>query len=265
MYLSTGCRVIGELFSLCRKDKTVLEFYLKVDSNSIESIKADLTKYFKNVKSSHRVEALARALGFNTYAALRAEIQKETSGKVLLNWVSFRAYLEEKGYNDVIARPLFLAAGRATIRCIMKEYPLLTYEGVGIDPYHYKGIALQDYQKVFFGFRDEMLLDENIEQFLRSYVFVSKIEKTKSITDNNSYFLKHIAEKFSFTYPDGVTSQPKGVFNGSLIFAAIHAGFKIREWAGSQNVSFNMKKRSIHDLDRLIRPYRYKDKNIYTH
>ena len=45
---------------------------IPVTLSAIELIKADLTKHLSEVKSSHRVEAIGRGLGFRTYAALLA-------------------------------------------------------------------------------------------------------------------------------------------------------------------------------------------------
>lgn len=57
---------------------------------------------------------------------------------------------------------------------------------------------------------------------------------------------------------------PRYVPNGALIAAAAHAGFKVREYDGSLNTSFNMSKRSLINLDYEIRPngVRAKDRRI---
>ena len=59
-------------------------------AEQVDSMKADLAKYLPHIKSSHRVEALARALGFKTYAALRA-VDLFRDGPILaeVNWSSF--------------------------------------------------------------------------------------------------------------------------------------------------------------------------------
>ena len=48
---------------------------ISVAPSAIERIKVQLTQSLPDVKSSHRVEALGRGLGFRTYAALRAVSQ----------------------------------------------------------------------------------------------------------------------------------------------------------------------------------------------
>ena len=45
---------------------------IPVTRSHLDALKGGLTKVLPDVKSSHRVEALGRGLGFRTYAALRA-------------------------------------------------------------------------------------------------------------------------------------------------------------------------------------------------
>jgi len=100
-------------------------------AEQIDSMKADLTKYLPHIKSSHHVEALARALGFNTYAALRA---RDLFGQPIyteIDWIAFSSYLKEKGFTPA-AKPLYLAAARAVIKLILEVpilEPNLTLEG----------------------------------------------------------------------------------------------------------------------------------------
>lgn len=220
----------------------------------IDSMKADLTTYYPDIKSSHRVEALARALGFKTYAALRANDLFSSPIQGEIDWFAFSSYLQEKGFQPT-AKPLYLASGRAAIKLIMGEYPNLTYEGVGINTEHHKGETTQEYVERFRREREAMLLDSCVEEFLRAYSVVSRISKTRTITKKRgSYGLKHIAEKALLVYPDGEESAPSYVCNGSLIFAALNAGCYLKEIEGTQNAYFNMLQKSIDDLDCEIRP-----------
>ncbi|MDX9688981.1 MAG: hypothetical protein RBT70_00750 [Alphaproteobacteria bacterium] len=228
----------------------------------IDSMKADLTRYFPDIKSSHRVEALARALGFNTYAALRTADPFKGGPAVLadVNWTAFDDYLKEKNF-QARAKPLFLAAGRASIRLTLgmkeRDYQNLTRDGFGINTSHHRGETPQARTERFIQAREDMLQDSSVEEFLRSYSVVSRIPKTKTVTSKHgAYKLKHIAEKASFTYPDGEKSPPAYVPTGSLIFAAVSAGFWFKPPAiDSQSVSFNMLQSAIDDLDCGIRPY----------
>lgn len=226
----------------------------------IDSIKADLTKYYPDIKSSHRVEALARALGFKTYAALRAaDLFWDGPIHAKIDWDAFSNYLVQKGFNPT-AKPLYLAVGRSAIRLILSEYPNLTYEGAGINTEHHKGETTQEYVARFRKAREDMLLDSSVEEFLRAYSVVSRISGTRTITKKRgAYGLKHIAEKAKIVYPDGEVSPPSYVCTGSLIFAAMNSGFYYKEIEGSQSVYFNMLQKSIEELDREIRPDKWRN------
>lgn len=229
-------------------------------AEQIDSMKVDLTRYLPDIKSSHRVEALARALGFKTYAALRAA-DLFYGGHIVadVNWAAFNDYLKEKGFYAT-AKPLFLAAGRASIRLTLGmpdwDYQNLTRDGFGINTSHHKGETPQARAERFKRTREDMLTDESVEEFLRSYSVVSRIPKTRTITKKRgAYGLKHIAEKASIVYPDGEISPPSYVCTGSLIFAAVSAGFWFKPTTeDSQSVNFNMLQSAIDDLDCEIRP-----------
>jgi len=223
----------------------------------IDSMKSDLGKYLPHIKSSHRVEALARALGFQTYAALRARDLFWSPIETEVNWSAFRDYLKEKGF-ECTAKPLYLAVGRAAVRLILEMKalePNLTREGNGINTEHHKGETREEYSRRFHQARLDMLLDSSIVEFLRSYSVVTRIPHTRTVTTKRgAYALKHIAENASFTYPDGEESPPAYVCTGSLICAALHAGFYYKPIPGSQGVNFNMLQKGIDDLDCEIRP-----------
>ncbi len=223
-------------------------------------MKADLTKYFPDIKSSHRVEALARALGFKTYASLRAaDLFFDGPIHADVNWPAFNNYLSEKGFHPT-AKPLFLAAGRASIRLTLGmrdwNYQNLTLEGFGINKSYHEGETPHAHAERFKKAREDMLSDSSVEEFLRSYSVVSRIPKTRTITKKRgAYNLKHIAEKASILYPDGEISPPQYICTGSVIFAALSAGFWFKPPTRiTQSVNFNMLQSAIEDLDCEIRP-----------
>lgn len=226
-------------------------------NEQIDSMKADLTKYLPHIKSSHRVEALARALGFKTYAALHTRDLFLSPIETDVNWLAFNNYLEEKGFRSA-AKPLYLAAGRAAIRLILEMprlEPRLTREGIGINISHHKKETAQEYVERFRRARTDMLLDSAVVEFLRSYSLVSRIPHTRTITTKRgAYNLKHIAEKARFFYADGEESPADYVCTESLICAALHAGFYYKSYPDTQSVCFNMLQKAIDDLDCEIRP-----------
>jgi hypothetical protein len=118
----------------------------------------------------------------------------------------------------------------------------------------------RDRQAKFAADREELLSGHAVEPFLLSLAFLSKVKSTKTIRQGTgSYWLKHIAENYHCTYPEGDSLGPQYVANGVLIAAAVHAGFRIKTYVDHlgydlPNVSFNMSTPLLLDLDCEIRP-----------
>jgi hypothetical protein len=223
-------------------------------------MKADLARTLPAVKSSHRVEALARGMGFRTYASMLCASQEaKTSGKA--DGASFKNYLEGHGFN-VEARRLYQVVARSAIRSVLDAVPVLTSAGIGVGPPNRnadgKWETPQQRNSQFVESQRELLDSE--EQFLLSLAFVSRIRKIRTIgSGRGSYGLKHIAEKYLCNYPTGEELGPQYVSNGALIAAAVHWGFCFRKYVDhlgyiELNVSFNMSKRSTNELALKIRP-----------
>lgn len=84
------------------------------------------------------------------------------------------------------------------------------------------------------------------DAFLACLAYLDNVRPTKTIRPNtNSYALKHRAEKYRSTYPQGEPLGPTYVPNGIFIAAALHLGFRMRtRWDErgyeSPNATFNM-------------------------
>src|ERR1017187_2122375 len=78
----------------------------------IDHLKRELGHLLPNVKSSHRVEAMARGLGWNTHAALLAELRLRPSERLVDRHV-FTGYLKQHQFLDT----RFDALDEAVIRC----------------------------------------------------------------------------------------------------------------------------------------------------
>jgi hypothetical protein len=136
--------------------------------------------------------------------------------------------------------------------------------GIGVGPpqrkFDGKWEDWRDRNAKFVEARTELVSDSAIGAFLASLAFVARVTRTKTIRHSTgSYRLKHIAENFACTYPEGNQLGPVYVPNGVLIAAAIHAGFQYRSYVDefgydNLNVSFNMSKPCIEDLDCEMRP-----------
>jgi hypothetical protein len=239
------------------EDAPVFTLKIPVTPTSLDAIKAELTRTLSAVKSSHRCEAIARGLGFHTYAAIRAATQSPDPIIGTVEAAAFNSYLAEHGF-EVSALPFYGACVRVALRAVMKKVPTLTAFGIGIgDPRRNadgsRESALERESRFTAG-REELLDDQLVEPFLLSLAMLARIEPTKTFyTGTSSYGLKHVAERYACTYPDGTPLGPQYVTNGIFIAAAVHAGFDIKTYKDargsvSPNVSFNMSKRSLAKL-----------------
>ena len=233
---------------------------------AVVQMKLRLNKALPHVKSSHRVEALARGLSFRTYAAL-LEAASGPRPIVQVDATAFCAYLAEHQFTvDGIHH--YRAAAAVAVSAVMDATPKLSAWGYGIGRFHRLagGTRETPYQHHarFLQQRASLLGDNALDQFLLALGLVQRIPATKTIrSGSGSYRLKHIAESNTCALPCG-RRIGKGVdmdyvANGVLMAAAFHAGFKAKTHIDelgyvSINVTFNMSKPAIDDLDCRIRP-----------
>jgi hypothetical protein len=81
--------------------------------SEIEFIKRELATLLPDVKSSHRVEAMARGLGWNSNAAMRAELALGAAARKVDD-SAFSAYLRDHGFGRPSAGVLTLVVKRCT-------------------------------------------------------------------------------------------------------------------------------------------------------
>jgi hypothetical protein len=236
---------------------------IPVTSSAIEQLKSELIKSLPEVKSSHRVEALGRGLGFRTYAGLLAASRSSPPPLATVSGSSFRNYLVEHSFT-VDPAHLYQAAAQIAIQNVLDRMPRLHVFGIGFgrpqrNPDGSRQTPQQQYAE-FMERREECLGRLAASAFLRSLAFLGRVKRTKTIrSGTGSYRLKHIAENFVCSYPEGGKLGPDYVPNGMLITAAVHMGFKYKVHVddlgyGTLNASFNMSKAMIDALDAEIRP-----------
>ncbi len=236
---------------------------IPVTASNLDAIKSALTKALPDVKSSHRCEAIARGLGYRTYASLLAETRTNDAKVATANGMAFSAYLAEHDF--YVAGPaLYRAVAKAALLAVSEQWPRLTIGGFGVGERERRPDGQwetgADRRKKLEDGRAQLVSDYEIEAFLASLAFVSRVERTKTIRPaTNSYCVKHIAENYACTFPEGEALGPVYVPNGVLIAAAIHAGFMVKphtdDYGGETlNAGFNMGKASLYDLDCEIRP-----------
>lgn len=236
---------------------------IRITSDRLEAIKTELIRTMSDVKSSHRCEAIARGLGFGRYASALAGAKAGTVGRILVRGDLFVAYLADHGF-AVSAKPFYAAAAKVALRDVADSLPKLTAWGIGVGRPRRKEDGRWETSKElnakFVRDRKELIGDGAVGAFLTSLAFVGLVTPTKTIRKGTgSYWLKHIAENYVCRYPEGEKLGPIYVPNGVLIAAALHAGFQIKTYVDDfgyddLNVSFNMSKPGLEDLDCEIRP-----------
>jgi hypothetical protein len=241
----------------------VFALNIPVTRASIDAIKLELAKTLSTVKSSHRCEAIARGLGYRTYATLLATVDAVTPAIAAVQASVFCDYLSAHGF-DVSPLSFYRAAARVAMRGAMAKASKLTAYGIGIGEPRRKADgkweSSQELKDKFDRERADLLTDRTIQAFLLSIAFLSRVERTGTVRPNsNSYWLKHIAENYVCTLPEGERLGPYYVPNGALIAAAVHLGFLVKTHVDpdtgrdSLNATFNMSKVSLTGLDEEIR------------
>lgn len=240
-------------------------FILKIpaSADALSTIKAELTRKLPDVKSTHRCEAIARGLGFRTYAAALVAVRLETPSVVVVRGDLFAIYLADHGF-DVPPELIYHAAVKVALRDVSERTPKLTMWGIGVGRPRRKDDGRwensQDMNAKFRRERAELVSDGAVQAFLASLAFLARVTPTKTIRQGTgSYWLKHIAENYICANPEGNKLGPTYVANGVLIAAALHVGFKMKTSVDEMgydnlNVSFNMSKSCLEDLDCEIRP-----------
>lgn len=236
---------------------------ISVTPSAVEHIKAELTRGLAEVKSSHRVEAIGRGLGLRSYAAQRAASQQPAPPTATVTGAAFASYLKEHGF-QVEPAHFYRAAAQVAIRRVLDAVPRLHIHGLGFGrPQRNADGTRQTSQQQYAEFlehRQECLGEDAAEAFLRSLALLARVKETKTVrSGTGSYRLKHIAENYACTYPEGAPLGPDYVPNGMLLAAAVHMGFKHKTYVDdlgydAPNATFNMSKTVIDDLDAEIRP-----------
>lgn len=222
----------------------------------IDNLKRELGHLLPTVKSSHRVEAMARGLGWNTHAALLAALKNGAAERAIDNQL-FNQYLKEHEFigtpfdalAEAVVRSKF-ASAREAMRAVMNREPVLARWGLGYA--HDRKKSLEERRTEFEINRAELPSPQGIDEFLLACDFLAYYPMRRTINYRaSSYGLKHRAE--GFHRERGITGAYVG--NGSLIAAALHLGFSYR--ADGINAYFNMGRQQSAPVARAITPGKY--------
>jgi hypothetical protein len=206
---------------------------LPITLSDVEHMKADLRAALPDVKSSHRVEALARGLGWSTNAAMRSALG---SNPVVAgaDEDAFLEYLHDHSFKAPRGCMTRMLA-KSGIRRAMDLEPALTHFGYGV--YRDRKQTPEERRAKFAENRAKMLESFAADEFARAVAYLSQFGRRKTINmKSGSYGLKHGAERFAGGY----------VANGMLIAAALALGFSARPThPDSPNAFFNISSRLI--------------------
>jgi len=199
----------------------MLELRIPITLGTIGTIKHELAETIGQVKSSHRIEASARALGFRTYASMLEAAKSGHATASSVHGAIFRHYLNDHGFN-VEAIHLYRALARVAVSAVLEVNPRLSMRGYGFGAPHWnpdlkRFETAQEKYAEFARDRAEFLSRAGFDEFLLALAFVQKIPATKTVRDVGSYRLKHIAENMPFTTADGTTIGPKYVSNEAFV------------------------------------------------
>ena len=208
----------------------------------IDPLKSHLLALAPAVKSSHRVEAMARGLGFGSHAALLSELG-ETPVPCAVNNGAFGAFLKDRGGGELPYDTLLeavirtkLSDARTAIAAVLSREPDLCSDGMRtLDRRRSAVDNAADFERS----RQAMVEARYIPQFIRAAAYLDTQQKSKTATRGpTSYGWKHNAERFHGAAAPG---EDPYVSNGMFIAAALHLGFMIkREAANSPNVLINI-------------------------
>ncbi|KRB29713.1 hypothetical protein ASD99_23890 [Mesorhizobium sp. Root695] len=194
---------------------------------------------------------------------MKAAAQSTDSALADVSGDPFVDYLASHRF-ETTSRHLYHAATKAVLRKIVEQTPTLTMWGIGIGRPQRQSDGkfenAREHSARFVEARLELQSDAAVVPFLLSLALLDRVKRTKTIRpDTGSYWLKHVAENYVCTYPDGDELGPQYVPNGAFVAAAIHAGFHFKRHIDQfgydePSVSFNMSTRALIVLDCEIRP-----------
>ena len=225
---------------------------ITVTADLIDDMKSDLRMALPGAGSCHRTEALARGLGWKTYAAMKASLRAGPAERGI-EPDTFAAYLSAHGA-AATGEHLVQAVLRAQIRAVLAAQAQLTHAGFGIP--RDSRLSVAEWRAKFDRERASMLGDEAVSEFRRACSYLALLTTTKAPNrSHTSYGIKHAAERHHRRQASGDRMANVYVSNGMLLAAAFHQGLRVSRVAwDSQNAYLNISSRAFRELDSDRRP-----------
>jgi hypothetical protein len=171
--------------------EALLELRIPLSQDADKRMKIRLGKALPDVKSSHRVEALARGLGFQTNAAMREAIR---AGEVfvLADGGPFLSYLRERGFH-VDVMHFHRAVASVAVERVMSMETRLCLWGYGIGRLQRRDDGRREtaceHHARFLAQRKQLFSDGALDGFLLSLALLQRIPATKTIRPGTGSYL----------------------------------------------------------------------------
>lgn len=195
-------------------------------SKHVVILKRHLKQALPEVRSSYRIQAAARGLGFNTLGGLTNAL-KNAPVSTDFDDRAFRDFLIRRDH-DVEARALRDAVIRTVLEPIVAGVWNLSTWGYGLRESYPPN---QNYRAALAADQAELFDDIHCKQFELALVFLQRAKKRNSLNRRvTSNQLKHDAENVSREF--GLYPHlGNWVKNGVFIAAAIYEGFEVKRRA----------------------------------
>ena len=225
---------------------------ITVTADLIDDMKSDLRRALPGAGSCHRTEALARGLGWKTYAAMKASLRAGPAERDI-DPAAFAAYLSAQGA-AATGEHLVQVVMRSQIRAVLAAQDRLTHAGFDIP--RDSRLSVAEWRAKFDRERAFMLGDEAVLEFRRACSFLVLLTTTKTPNrSHTSYGIKHAAERHHRRQASGDRMVNVYVSNGMLLTAAFHLGLRVSRIAwDSQNAYLNVSSRALRELDSDRKP-----------
>ena len=222
---------------------------LDLQGEDLPQIKSELKDYHPGVKTTHRVEAMARGLGYKTYASLLAALEHGAQS-IETNDAAFNQALSLLSGQSIDGRTLSRSLARVAVRRAQAVEPSLTERGFDSampTTSDERRMSFAERRQAFEARRAETLKHWAMDQFELALLYLDMQERRRTINrDYTSYNLKHRAEDLSRNQKLH-THLGNYVSNGMLIAAAITRGFEYKQVSyDSLNAYFNISSKTIH-------------------